>query len=346
MNKILISIVIPIYNVEKYIKDFLMSFNNQKTEDIEFVFVNDGSTDNSMSILMKNLELFKHYKIVNKENGGLSSARNEGLKVCCGEYVSFLDSDDKVEECFLDVLRNNTGYDLSMFDYTRFNDLEKRYTLLIQENIYLKEDIFQQFIPSLYGIESLPMTYTIFPTVWGKLYKLSIIQKNNILFLSEREYSSEDSLFNIEYLSKCYSVNYIKKSIVLYRVNYNSLTMKEKNTEFYDSRIRLLKKYKECSKMYENKISYRYKQKLIFECIQWFQFSFFNKNNYFKNKKQFKKRFVSSFLETECENVLINLSDLKSSNFYKLYFWMIMHRMYFLCFLIQKVKYIKERRKI
>ena len=93
MNKIKVSVIIPVYNVEEYIEECLDSVVNKKLKEIEIIIVNDGTQDNSM----KKIERFlsdKRMIVINKENGGVSSARNTGMKIAKGEYISFIDPDD------------------------------------------------------------------------------------------------------------------------------------------------------------------------------------------------------------------------------------------------------------
>lgn len=92
-----VSIIIPVYNVEKYLRECLDSVINQTIKDIEIICVNDGSTDNSLNILEEYALRDKRIKIINKKNGGLASARNEGLKYISGTLCHFLDSDDYIE---------------------------------------------------------------------------------------------------------------------------------------------------------------------------------------------------------------------------------------------------------
>lgn len=98
-----ISIVVPIYNVEKYLKKCIESIINQTYKNLEIILVNDGSTDNSYKICEEYAGRDKRIKVINKENGGLSDARNAGLRVATGEYISFIDSDDYIE---LDMIYN------------------------------------------------------------------------------------------------------------------------------------------------------------------------------------------------------------------------------------------------
>lgn len=339
MQKIDLSIIIPIYNVEKYIFEFLNSIKLQSTPQIEFIFVDDGSTDSSIEILEENLHYFNNYKLIRKKNGGVSSARNVGLKQCNGTYITFIDPDDCVNSDYILTILNNLGYDLLMYDYYRFNSHTKeKNTLDISEGIYDKNEILKIFIPNLYGIESLPFSFNIFPMVWNKVYKLDIIKGNNLHFMSQREVNSEDSLFNIEYLSKCENVKYIKKTIINYRANNNSLTMKPKNIQFYLARDKLLKIYKHYSIKFENNVSRVYHTRILFEYIQWFQFCFFNKNSYFENKEMFENIYDKSFLKNECNVALKKINDLKINKLYKFYLFFLSHKIYFVCYLIQYSK--------
>ena len=101
-----VSILVPIYNVEKYLRECLDSLVNQTLKDIEIICVNDGSTDNSRKILQEYADKDSRVKIIDKENGGISSVRNLGIKLAAGEYISFIDSDDWVSLDFLEKLYN------------------------------------------------------------------------------------------------------------------------------------------------------------------------------------------------------------------------------------------------
>ena len=100
-----ISIIVPIYNVEKYLKRSLDSLVNQTLEDIEIILVDDGSTDNSHKIAEDYKENYSNVLLVTKENGGLSDARNFGLQYASGEYIAFIDSDDYVESQMFEIGR-------------------------------------------------------------------------------------------------------------------------------------------------------------------------------------------------------------------------------------------------
>ena len=102
-----VSVIVPVYNVEKYIDKCLKSLVNQTLSDIEIIVVNDGSTDNSETIIKQYLEKYQNkIKYVIKQNGGLSDARNYGMKFATGEYIAFLDSDDYVDNTIYEKMYN------------------------------------------------------------------------------------------------------------------------------------------------------------------------------------------------------------------------------------------------
>ena len=130
MNQKLISIVVPVYNVEEYLSRCLDSIINQTYKNIEIICVNDGSTDNSLKILTTYSELDYRIKIISQENQGLSEARNIGIKNSSGEYIGFIDSDDSIDEKYFEVLYNNLiihDADISCAKtrYIGFNDVVK-----------------------------------------------------------------------------------------------------------------------------------------------------------------------------------------------------------------------------
>ena len=96
-QKIKVSIIVPVYNVEKYLKRCLDSITNQTLKELEIICINDGSTDNSLKILKQYAHKDKRISIINKQNEGLSVARNTGMEAASGEYIGFVDSDDWID---------------------------------------------------------------------------------------------------------------------------------------------------------------------------------------------------------------------------------------------------------
>lgn len=122
-----ISVIIPVYGVEKYIRQCLESVIKQTYKNLEIIVVNDGTKDNSMKIVEEYL-VDERIKVINKENGGISSARNRGIEEATGEYVSFVDSDDWLEidlyERIVQILEGNK-VDIIVFNYNRYSENKK-----------------------------------------------------------------------------------------------------------------------------------------------------------------------------------------------------------------------------
>lgn len=126
---VLVSIIIPIYNVEKYLAECLQSIINQTYSNIEIILVNDGSTDNSEKICLNYIKLDKRIKYYYKKNGGLSSSRNYGLTKSHGSYICFIDSDDfidnnYVEKLLLFTIKNNC--EITICSETCFDDFQNK----------------------------------------------------------------------------------------------------------------------------------------------------------------------------------------------------------------------------
>lgn len=144
-----ISIIVPIYNVESYLNKCLNSIVNQTLKDIEIITVNDGSTDNSLSIIKEYSLKYKNIKIINKDNGGLSDARNIGIESALGEYIAFVDSDDWIEkEMMFDMynLAKNNDADIvfcSLQKVDKFGNVIKNIPQFhnLPEKIILKDNL-------------------------------------------------------------------------------------------------------------------------------------------------------------------------------------------------------------
>ena len=173
-----ISIIVPVYNVEKYLEKSVNSILNQTYKNLEIILVDDGSKDNSGKIaddLSKNDE---RIKVIHKENGGLSSARNEGMKVVTGDYIAFLDSDDCIVPDFYEYLYNlikKYDCDIAQGRFLRINEelMDNSNEIIENENskIKIKEEVLtnKEALEVLYGIKEGPYIQEV--VVWNKLYK-------------------------------------------------------------------------------------------------------------------------------------------------------------------------------
>ncbi len=193
-----LSIVVPVYNTEKYLERCVSSIISQVFSDWELILVDDGSTDGSLNLCDGYAKQDSRIRVIHKENGGLSSARNAGLAVATGKYIGFIDSDDSVKKnMYSRMIGIIEKYDTDfvMSDYQRIPRNGKPFlkTLNIREGLYTKEDIRRDIYPSLImggNIDHGPLL-----SVWHCVYNAEFLRSNNILF-DEMVLWSEDNLFS------------------------------------------------------------------------------------------------------------------------------------------------------
>lgn len=216
----IVSIIIPIYNVEKYIERCLQSVINQSIKNIEIILVDDCGTDNSIDIATKLLsESDVDYKIVHHEkNAGLSAARNTGLKVAQGEYVYFLDSDDWIAPDTIEVMLDAAERHNAECVVAGYDDCEDVSGMVIASPyVYRQEQFFanRQAVVDAYCGKSIPVT------AWNKLIKRDFLLKNN-LFFTEGIYH-EDSLWTFQLFARLKNCVLIPKQTYKYSINPNSI---------------------------------------------------------------------------------------------------------------------------
>lgn len=222
-----VSIIVPVYRVEKYLDRCVNSLMNQTLKDIEIILVDDGSPDNCPRLCDNWAKVDERIKVIHKSNGGLSSARNAGLKVANGKYVGFVDSDDDVEINMYEMMYNvaeQNYVDFVMCDYQRVTTDGNSYlkTLNIREGYYSKDDIIKNIYPSLIMSDSIE--YGPLLSVWHCLYKLDFLKENNLLFDEDVKWS-EDNIFSaiVGFCTK--SFFYMKnKGLYHYYQNEGSIT--------------------------------------------------------------------------------------------------------------------------
>ena len=225
-----VSIIIPVYNVEQYLRQCLDSVINQTLKDIEIICIDDCSTDNSLAILKEYAEKDNRFIIIQQEtNQGQGIARNKGLDFAGGEYIGFVDPDDWIEPNMYEELYNyaiNNNADFVQCDYNRFFEesgdfkpitalrpFKKGYKNVRADNIFTYQDFREECFLGLWNL------------VWTRLYKKSLIDKNHSRF-SEGKYG-EDKAFSIECKLSAERIYYTNKILYNYRVRANSSCHKE-----------------------------------------------------------------------------------------------------------------------
>lgn len=205
----MISIIIPVYKVEKYLEKCLNSVINQTYKNLEIICINDGSPDNSLKILEKYKKIDKRIKIINQENKGLAGARNTGINNANGELIFFLDSDDWLPLDAIEKLyfkKKETTADIVIGGRNTVT-LKKEYLFL--PNSYKNFLNFEEYIMKSFKDESFR------PAAWGKLYETKIIKKYNIYFPEGLLY--EDLLFLMKYLYYSDRIVILRENVYNYR---------------------------------------------------------------------------------------------------------------------------------
>ena len=236
MEKTLVSIIVPVYNVEKYLEQCINSLINQTYEEIEILLINDGSKDNSGKICDEYKKKDKRIKVFHKENEGLGLTRNFGIERAKGKYMVFVDSDDYLSTTAIETLMNySKKYDTVIGGYTKVtNEGKELFVEKYQKEEFTNENVLNKLLPRLLG--SLPnIKDSIFTTVCARLYSAKIINDYNIRFKSEREFQSEDLGFQFDYFRYSKYACVIDENIYYYRYNPSSLTTIYKKNRFEET---------------------------------------------------------------------------------------------------------------
>ena len=219
----MISIIVPVYNVEAYLSKCLDSLVNQTYRDIEIICVNDGSTDGSLSILEQYAAKDGRVKIISQTNQGLSGARNTGIQVAQGEWMMFVDSDDWIEkDCCQRIYDVSQDSDLVFFSYIReFSSSSAPKTILGSVNMTFGKQECLMLLERLIAPKGKelrqPDKIDSLSTAWGKLYRTSIIKDQQLKFVSTKEIGTEDLLFNVEFFIHVQCSVYLHDALYHYR---------------------------------------------------------------------------------------------------------------------------------
>ena len=205
----LVSIIVPIYNSEQYIIGLTKKLISQTYKNIEIILVNDGSTDNSLTICN---ELQKHdsrIKVIDKENGGVSSARNKGIEVSNGDYVTFVDSDDNIDEDYIRKMVENIEDECCLIKCNYRNKLKEE---KLNRDKYLEKIISGEIL----GV------------CWGYLFRKDLLED---IYFDEKTSYMEDTVFIIQYLLRIKNVKIIDNDLYIHNYNLESLTVSKSNIE-------------------------------------------------------------------------------------------------------------------
>lgn len=234
-NKLSVTIVVPVYNIEKYIRRCVDSLLVQDKPAIEIILVDDGATDSSGLICDEYAKAYDCIRVIHKINGGLSSARKAGWQQAKGDLIAFVDSDDYVDPSYISELSKpfeNSEVELSMCgNSTDTEDSIVSSSLPYSVSAIEYEHIASDYILPLLGAIDIPGAINIPGFVPIRMYRTANIKKSD--FVSEREYFTEDIIMNILYAQRIKGrIALIDKPLYHYCVNSGSLTLKYRNNAF------------------------------------------------------------------------------------------------------------------
>lgn len=252
----LITVIVPVFNVEKYLSRCIESIIKQTYSNLEIILVNDGSTDNSSNICDNYAKLDDRLKVIHKKNGGLSEARNFGIRVAQGEYIAFVDSDDYIEENMYELLHNeivNCQADIAVCGRWVENGEEKK-------ELYTLND--KMIMSSIQALKYYFKRKIIDPSACDKLFKRELF--NNVEFPIGKIHEDIFVMDNI--LAKCNKIIHIGLPLYHYISRNDSITKKKiskKNLDFIIAHNEIFNRNKNCSQLEKYVESYYYEGYII-----------------------------------------------------------------------------------
>lgn len=286
-----ITIIVPIYNSEKYLKKCIDSLVNQTKKELEIILINDGSTDNSEKIIKEYKD--DRIKYIKNENQGIGITRNEGIAKAQGKYLMFIDSDDYLEKNTCELLFNKAekdNLDMVICDFYReYENGEKKEERIVNfENTTIKET------PEL--------LYKVNLSPWNKLYQTKLIRDNNILFEEELKY--EDTPFVFISMDKSKRIGKVNKCLNHYIIHNNSETTirDEKCFDIFEI-IRIVRDY------FEGK---EYAKESINRWIVWIVTNFT-----IQQRNQEDKKLAMRFIDHSHDFLSVVVPDYKNNKYYE-----------------------------
>lgn len=237
------SLILPCYNVERYVGCCVQSILSQNYSDYEIILVNDGSTDQTLARCNEMAEKHSCIRVIDKANGGLSSARNAGMEVAQGKYIWFIDSDDWIEPNALLQLYQacvDGETDIIKFAYCRVETEKNNVPLNVEAGLYLGDQQIETLRRKAFCEAG---RYCL--SAWSHIYKRCFLEKYQLRFVSERLVGSEDYLFNLQAMLHAYSLRVLPTALYVYEFRTGSLTQTYKPDlmERYSELCRRLKQY-------------------------------------------------------------------------------------------------------
>lgn len=212
-----ISVIIPVYNAEEYLRECLDSILVQNFTNFEVLLINDGSTDTSGDICNEYAAKDSRFKVFHQKNAGVSAARNLGMDHANGEWITFVDSDDWISQNYFAAVQSEGNEDWILLNIDRFIGGLQRNHLVFAANNFSLSDFLENYT-----------VYPHFPAPWAKFFRKNIVAQHHLRFHEQLSFG-EDALFNLEYLRSCKYIRTFPQAKYFYRDTDNGLSKKSLN---------------------------------------------------------------------------------------------------------------------
>ncbi len=281
-----VSVIVPIYNVEKYLRQCLDSIVGQTLKDLEIILINDGSKDNSLAIITEYAKKDARIKIIDKPNEGYGMTMNRGFDAATGEYIGIVESDDWIESNMYEILykiAKTCMVDVVKAGYIQFNDKTggNKYRSLFSE-----QDVEQVINPREH-----PEVFTLVASIWSGIYRNSFLKENEIRFLESPGASYQDIAFNFKVWAMANSVYLTRKPLLHYRVGHTGQSVKSKDKVFC-----VCDEFKEIERYMADKEGLFHALEKIFNRVKYVSYIWNYNRLDGKNREEFRKVMAAEFL--------------------------------------------------
>lgn len=316
-----ISIVVPIYHIpERYLRKCIESLREQTLREIEIILINDGSTSQNAQICDEYAKKEPKIVVIHQENQGVSVARNEGIKIAKGEWISFVDPDDWVEPDMMaklyEMVRKNDSIDIAICSsYANYQDHEIKNSFYPKQGILTdqdKEELVLQIIGK--GSQKGYPKESSIAVPWAKLYRKELLRQKNLQFVPEMK-KSQDAVFNLYAIEEANQIIYEEKYLYHYRKEENSITNRY-DPHMVDYYRKILQEFERFIMLYEKgkkaQEALTYRRITMIKMLS-YQYFFHPKNQ--QNKQRKKEEFLR-YCQEEYNQKAIQKAKYQESNLY------------------------------
>lgn len=276
-----ISIIIPVYNSKKYLKQCLDSIISQDFEAYEILLINDGSTDGSGEICEAYAGKDKRIRVFHQPNTGVSNARNKGIEAAQGKWLTFVDSDDYIKEDYFSALEQKIEADWLFLNIDREKDGQLQTHLRFENHSYTRAEFIAAF-----------SLYPHFPGPYAKFFRTSLIKTHKLKFNPDLKFA-EDALFNLKYFKFCGKITTTNASTYIYRDTEAGLS--KLNYEFKNDTI-LFEEIKNELEPYRTYKKF-YNESIKFPLSRYLRVTYLNKTLSVKERRKLLKKLVNNWFD-------------------------------------------------